>query len=139
MRDKRVKLPRYSLLAGIWYSVDHVAISCRNRSNPVPLSHIGDGSNPLNDFRSSERGFCSQTIAQFLGKGFTKKQVNLAGNLLRVGVKANLLADKLGVPETALDRKIRRLQRKSSSAVWNRILRKTYGLRIEDHSKIDEN
>ena len=54
-------------------------------------------------------------------------------------VKANLLADKLGVPETALDRKIRRLQRKSGSAVWNRILRKTYGLRIEDHSKIDEN
>ena len=32
-------------------------------------------------------------------------------------VKANLLADKLGVPETALDRKIRRLQRKSSSVV----------------------
>ena len=54
-------------------------------------------------------------------------------------VKVNLLADKLGVPETALDRKIRRLQRKSSSAVWNRILRKTYGLRIEDHSEIDEN
>ena len=54
-------------------------------------------------------------------------------------VKVNLLADKLGVPETALDRKIRKLQRKSSSAVWNRILRKTYGLRIEDHSKIDEN
>ena len=54
-------------------------------------------------------------------------------------VKVNLLADKLGVPETALDGKIRRLQRKSSSAVWNRILRKTYGLRIEDHSKIDEN
>ena len=54
-------------------------------------------------------------------------------------VKVNLLADKLGVPEIALDRKIRRLQRKSSSAVWNRILRKTYGLRIEDHSKIDEN
>ena len=54
-------------------------------------------------------------------------------------LKANLLSDKLGVPETALDRKIRRLQRKSSSAVWNRILRKTYGLRIEDHSKIDEN
>ncbi len=54
-------------------------------------------------------------------------------------VKVNLLADKLGVSETALDRKIRRLQRKSSSAVWNRILRKTYGLRIEDHSKIDEN
>ena len=54
-------------------------------------------------------------------------------------VKVNLLADKLGVPETALDRKIRRLQRKSSSAVWSRILRKTYGLRIEDHSKIGEN
>ena len=54
-------------------------------------------------------------------------------------VKVNLLADKLGVPETALDRKIRRLQRKSSSAVWNRILRKTYGLRIEVHSEIDEN
>ena len=54
-------------------------------------------------------------------------------------VEVPLLADKLGVPETALDRKIRRLQRKSSSAVWNRILRKTYGLRIEDHSKIDEN
>ena len=54
-------------------------------------------------------------------------------------IKVNLLADKLGVPETVLDRKIRRLQRKSSSAVWNRILRKTYGLRIEDHSKIDEN
>ena len=54
-------------------------------------------------------------------------------------VKVNLLADKLGVPETALDRKIRRLQRKSSSAVWNRILRKTYRLRIEDHSEIDEN
>ena len=54
-------------------------------------------------------------------------------------VKVNLLADKLGVPETALVRKIKRLQRKSSSAVWNRILRKTYGLRIEDHSKIDEN
>ena len=54
-------------------------------------------------------------------------------------VKVNLLADKLGVPETALNRKIRKLQRKSSSAVWNRILRKTYGLRIEDHSKIDEN
>ena len=54
-------------------------------------------------------------------------------------VKVNLLADKLGVPETALDQKIRRLQRKSSSAVWNRILRKTYGLRIEDHRKIDEN
>ena len=54
-------------------------------------------------------------------------------------IKVNLLADKLGVSETALDRKIRRLQRKSSSAVWNRILRKTYGLRIEDHSKIAEN
>ena len=54
-------------------------------------------------------------------------------------VEVSLLADELGVPETALDRKIRRLQRKSSSAVWNRILRKTYGLRIEDHSKIDEN
>ena len=54
-------------------------------------------------------------------------------------VKVNLLADKLGVPETALDRKIRRLQRKSSSAVWSRILRKTYGPRIEDHSKIGEN
>ena len=54
-------------------------------------------------------------------------------------VKVNMLADKLGVPETALDRKIKRLQRKSSSAVWNRILRKTYGPRIEDHSKIDEN
>ena len=54
-------------------------------------------------------------------------------------VKVNLLADKLGVSETTLDRKIRRLQRKSSSAVWNRILRKTYGLKIEDHSKIDEN
>mgnify|MGYP003317220044 FL=1 len=54
-------------------------------------------------------------------------------------VKVNLLADKLGVSETALDRKIRRLQRKSSSVRWNRILRKTYGLRIEDHSKIDEN
>ena len=54
-------------------------------------------------------------------------------------VKVNLLADKLGVPETALDRKIRRLQGKSSSVRWNRILRKTYGPRIEDHSKIDEN
>ena len=54
-------------------------------------------------------------------------------------VKVNLLADELGIPETALDRKIRRLQRKSSSVRWNRILRKTYGPRTEDHSKIDEN
>ena len=54
-------------------------------------------------------------------------------------VEVSLLADELGVPETALDRKIKRLQRKSSSLRWNRILRKTYGLRIEDHSKIDEN
>ena len=54
-------------------------------------------------------------------------------------VKVNLLADELGIPEITLDRKIRRLQRKSSSVRWNRILRKTYGLRIEDHSKIDEN
>ena len=54
-------------------------------------------------------------------------------------VKVNLLADELGIPETALDRKIRRLQKKSSSVRWNRILRKTYGLMIEDHSKIDEN
>ena len=54
-------------------------------------------------------------------------------------VEVSLLADELGVPEIALDRKIRRLQRKSSSLRWNRILRKTYGLRIEDHSKIDEN
>ena len=53
-------------------------------------------------------------------------------------VEVSLLADELGVPETALDRKIKRLQRKSSSFRWNRILRKTYGLRIEDHSKIDE-
>lgn len=54
-------------------------------------------------------------------------------------VKVPLLADELGVSETALDRKIRRLQGKSSSVRWNRILRKTYGPRIEDHSKIDEN
>ena len=54
-------------------------------------------------------------------------------------VEVSLLADELGVSETALDRKIKRLQRKSSSLRWNRILRKTYGLRIEDHSKIDEN
>ena len=54
-------------------------------------------------------------------------------------VEAHLLADELGVPETALNRKIKRLQRKSSSMRWNRILRKTYGLRIEDYSKIDEN
>ena len=54
-------------------------------------------------------------------------------------VEVSLLADELGVPETALDRKIKRLQRKSCSLRWNRILRKTYGLRIEDHSKIDEN
>ena len=54
-------------------------------------------------------------------------------------VEVSLLADELGVPETALDRKIKRLQRKSSSLRWNRILRKTYGLRIEDYSKIDEN
>ena len=53
-------------------------------------------------------------------------------------VEVSLLADELGVPETALDRKIKRLQRKSSSLRWNRILRKTYGLRIKDHSKIDE-
>ena len=33
-------------------------------------------------------------------------------------VKVNLLADKLGVPETALDRKIRRLQR-SSQGITN--------------------
>ena len=54
-------------------------------------------------------------------------------------VEVSLLADELGVPETALDQKIKKLQRKSSSLRWNRILRKTYGLRIEDHSKIDEN
>ena len=54
-------------------------------------------------------------------------------------VEAHLLADELGVPETALDRKIKRLQRKSSSVRWNRILRKAYGLRTEDHSKVDEN
>ena len=54
-------------------------------------------------------------------------------------VKVNLLADELGIPEITLDRKIRRLQEKSSSVRWNRILRKTYGPRTEDHSKIDEN
>ena len=53
-------------------------------------------------------------------------------------VEVSLLADELGVPETALDQKIKKLQRKSSSLRWNRILRKTYGLRIEDHSKIDQ-
>ena len=54
-------------------------------------------------------------------------------------VEVSPLADELGVPETDLDRKTKRLQRKSSSFRWKRILRKTYGLRIEDHSKIDEN